>query len=222
MNKVLKLTLHDDMKVFFTSDFHLNHSPKWPIPIWKSRGFDSVSEMNESIIKSINDCVKPTDILFFLGDFVLNCSEPQFEEFLSRINCQTIYMIFGNHNSCVWNVYQREIQNFLEKNNVNKSTLFSIDIEVYPFRYRNLVFLGNYAEVSVDGIYFILTHYPIHSWNYMKQGSIHLYGHQHSKNNPQGGKRLDVGWAGNKRPYSINDILDKMKDIPILSDGGHH
>jgi len=212
MNRELRIRQTAEQKVYFSSDFHLNHSPKWPVPIWKGRGFESVTEMNDAIIKSINDTVRSTDILIFLGDFVLNCSEAQFEEFLSRINCQNIYMLFGNHNSCVWNVYQ--------------TTLYSQfgmkDVEIYPIQYRNITFIGNYAEIIVDGRIFVITHYPIHSWNNQKRGSIHLYGHQHCENNPQGGRRMDVGWDRDKRPYSIDEIWNKLSNVPILSDGGHH
>jgi calcineurin-like phosphoesterase family protein len=228
MNKEQRIKQTDNCKVYFSSDFHLNHSPKWPIPIWKGRGFESVTEMNDAIIKSINSSVRSTDILFFLGDFVLNCSESQFEEFLSRINCQNIYMLFGNHNSCVWNVYQREVTKWsnwneegLQPGAGDLDTLVPI-CEVYPFRYRNVIFIGNYAEVIVDRRIFVITHYPIHSWNNQKRGSIHLYGHQHCENNPQGGRRMDVGWDRDKRPYSADEIWNKLSNIPILSDGGHH
>ena len=223
MNKELRIKQTEEQKVYFSSDFHLNHSPKWPIPIWKGRGFESVTEMNDAIIKSINDVVRSTDILIFLGDFVLNCSDSQFEEFLSRINCQNIYMIFGNHNSCVWNVYQREIQNFFRSMDDDfTATQPKPDVEIYPFKYRNITFIGNYAEVIVDGRIFVITHYPIHSWNNQKRGSVHLYGHQHCENNPQGGRRMDCGWDRDKRPYSADEIWNNLSKVPILSDGGHH
>ena len=222
MNKELRIRQTDDSKVYFTSDFHINHNPKWLIPIWKMRGYNSVTEMNDAIIKSINDVIRSTDILFFLGDFVLNCSESQFEEFLSRINCQNIYMIFGYHNSCVWSSYQRELKKMFPTTEHFSALQGLGEVEVYPLRYRNLVFIGNYAEVIVDGHILVLSHYPIHSWNYMKKGSVHLYGHQHCENNPQGGRRMDVGWDGDKRPYSIDEILNVVGCIQIISDGGHH
>lgn len=223
MNRELRIKQTEEQKVYFSSDFHLNHSPKWPVPIWKGRGFESVAEMNDVIIKSINDAVRSTDILVFLGDFVLNCSDSQFEEFLSRINCQTIYMLFGNHNSCVWNIYQRKIQDFFRSMDDDfTATQSKLDVEIYPFNYRNITFIGNYAEVVVDGRIFVITHYPIHSWNNQKRGSIHLYGHQHCENNPQGGRRMDVGWDRDKRPYSADEIWNKLSNVPILSDGGHH
>ena len=39
------------MSVFLTSDLHFNHDREF---VWKVRGFDSVQEMNEAIIKNIN------------------------------------------------------------------------------------------------------------------------------------------------------------------------
>ena len=55
------------------SDFHLGHAniagPK--TSKWKEgyRNFDSVVEMNDEIINTINKYVKHDDVLYFLGDF---------------------------------------------------------------------------------------------------------------------------------------------------------
>jgi calcineurin-like phosphoesterase family protein len=224
MNREQRFRQSDDQIVHFSSDFHLNHAPKtWDVPICKKRGYDSVPEMNDAIIESVNLTVRPNDILFYLGDVSLNCNESQLEEFLSRIFCQNIYMLWGNHNSPVWNIYRREIENFFRTMDDDFSaTQPKPDVEIYPFKYRNITFIGNYAEVIVDGKYIVVSHYPMQSWNQMKNGSIHLYGHQHCENNPVGGKQMDVGWDRDKRPYTANEIFDKMKNIPVKSDGGHH
>jgi len=221
MNKVLKLTQLDDMKVFFTSDFHLNHSPKWPIPIWKSRGFDSVGEMNDSIIKSVNDAVRSNDVLFFLGDFCLNTNEFQFEEFLSRIQCQNVYCLWGNHNSQLWNRYEKELLKLFELCKIENPNEH-IPTEIYPVRYRNLVFLGNCVEVMVDGKYFILNHYAQSTWNYMSKGSCMCHGHSHGNlktslpNALNYGKILDVSWDVFKKPISSNEILSIINKKQII------
>jgi len=228
MNKELKFQQTDNHKVYLSSDFHLNHSPKWPIPIWKMRGFSLVDEMNNAIIGSVNNSVRPDDSLLFLGDITLNCSEFQFEGFISRILCQNIYVIWGNHNSPSWNLYKREVNNWFSKmsgdNRVSIGFVHDENFqhEIYPFRYKNLVFIGNYVKVSVDYQKFILSHYPIHSWEDMKNGRVLCYGHQHCENNPDGGRRLDVGWDRDRRPYSSDEVWNKMLKIPIMSDGGHH
>jgi calcineurin-like phosphoesterase family protein len=215
MNRQLRFQQKHDGQVHFTSDFHLNHNPKWPVPIWKARRFDSVDEMNTAIIDSVNRNVGQDDHLFYGGDFCLNCTEEQFEQFISRIVCKNIWLLWGNHNSCTWSTYKRELAKQFPDFGED-------DVELYPFRYKNIIFIGNYAEVVVDGRAIVFNHYPIHSWNEMKRGTIHLYGHQHCENNPQGGKRLDVGWDRDMRPYSANQIFAMMKDVPVLSDGGHH
>lgn len=225
MNKLIKFKQTDDCKVYFSSDFHLNHSPKWPTPIWKGRGYNSVTEMNDSIIQSINDVIRSTDVLIFLGDFVLNCSDSQFEEFLSRINCQNIYMIFGNHNSCVWNVYQRKVKEFLYSLNDGFMNMFgeAPDVEVYPFKYRNITFIGNYAEVIVDGQCFTASHYPQLSWNHMSKGSIHCHGHIHSTKETyiQNGKMIDVGFDYHRKPISVDEIKKLMSNVVVKHEGHH-
>lgn len=228
MNRILKFKQTDDQKVYWSSDFHLGHNPKWPIPIWKQRGFDSVNEMNYSIIKSINDTVRISDILFFLGDFCLNTTESQFEEFLSRINCQTIYTLWGNHNSQVWDVYKKSVKRYLEKMDDDfTATQPKDDIEIYPIQYRNLIFIGNYVEIVVDGRYYILQHYPVLIWNNQSSGVAHLTGHSHgnlpfSQPNNLESKILDVGWDLWKKPLSTKEVLDIMNKKSIYKSEDHH
>ena len=54
--------------IWFTSDLHLCHDREF---VYKSRGFQSVEDMNETLINNINDCVKEEDILYILGDLGL-------------------------------------------------------------------------------------------------------------------------------------------------------
>lgn len=223
MNKELRIKQTEEQKVYFSSDFHLNHSPKWPIPIWKGRGFESVTEMNDAIIKSINDVVRSTDILIFLGDFVLNCSDSQFEEFLSRINCQNIYMLFGNHNSQVKDAYSKAVNEYLQSIYGDKHYQHSEDVEIYPVRYRNIIFVGNYLELIVDGQYFMASHYPQSSWNHMAKNSIHLHGHIHSTKETyiQNGKMIDVGFDYHRRPISVDEIKNLMRNVVVKHEGHH-
>lgn len=220
MNRVLKLTQRDDMKVFFTSDTHWNHNPKWEVPLWQARGYKTLEESNAHIIQSINDTVGENDILFHLGDLTLNCNEEQFEQFIGALKCKYIYTLWGNHNSPAWKIYQREISK------VPSNPFTDREIEIYPWYYKNLVFLGNYAEVTVDGIYFVMAHYPIYVFNYMKHGAIHLCGHSHyslplsQADNPTS-KILDIGWDGWAKPLSVTEITDIMAKKQVLK-ADHH
>lgn len=82
----------DNCKVFFTSDTHFWHAN---IIKYCNRPFKSIEDMNESLISAWNRCVRPTDIVFHLGDFAF-CSSEKLKDIISRLN-GTIYLTMGNH-----------------------------------------------------------------------------------------------------------------------------
>jgi len=228
MNKSIKFRQTEEQKVYWTSDSHLNHNPKWKVPLWETRGFKSSEEHTNTIIDKINERVRPNDILIHAGDFCLNTSESQFEELLSRINCQNIHYIWGNHNSRIKDAYERTVKEFFQKMDDDfTATQPKPDVEVYPIRYRNIVFIGNYAEIVVDGQYFIVAHYPIHVFNYMKYGAKMICGHSHyglpfSQATNLNSKILDIGWDGYGKVLSTQEILDIMDTKKIFESGDHH
>ena len=216
MNKLLKFKQTDDCKHYFISDLHHFHNPPWTIPLWKARGYNDLLDMNDDQVLQINSMVRPDDVLWHLGDITLNCTETQFEEFLSKIKCQNIYSLFGNHNNPSWAIYQREVRKIIDR-----------DVEIYPLRYKNFVFHGNYQEILIDGQYIVLQHYPLHIWNYMKDGAWHLCGHSHnacpfSTIANADAKILDVGWDGKLKPYSMVDLREIMNKKNVFNAGDHH
>lgn len=215
MLQTLKLSTKTQ-NIFFTSDFHYNHDPRWPTPIWKMRGHNSVGESNEFIIKAVNDTVGRHDILFHLGDLTLNCTEEQLNGFIDRLNCRTIYCLYGNHVSPSNYIYKQE----LAKLNL------APDQEVYPLRYKNLVFCPNYMEIVVNGQFIVLCHYPLMSWNKKSHNSLALVGHEHSQikeinKDSKNNKILDVGWDGFKKPLSFQEIMYIMSQKQNVG-AGHH
>jgi calcineurin-like phosphoesterase family protein len=214
MNKELKFKQSDDQKIYGVSDTHLNHNREF---IWGARGYPDSKSHTDGVINSINDNVRANDILLHLGDICLNTDESGFNNLLGRINCQNIYMLWGNHNNPTWRVYQNAIKEEYGRD----------DIEIYPFRYRNVIFIGNYAEALLDGHLFVLHHYPIYVFNYMKDGAKHLCGHSHyglefSKATNLKSKILDIGWDGFKKPLSLNEILAIMDTKEVFDAGDHH
>ena len=228
MNKVMRIRQTPEQKVYWVSDTHLNHNPKWKVPLWEARGHKSSKDHTDFIINKINEVVRPNDILFHLGDFCLNTSESEFEEFLVRIQCQNIYYLWGNHNSRIFEAYKREVRTWLTPvNGLYSIGNLCLEMEVYPFRYKNIVFLGNYAEVAVDGHYFVAAHYPIHVWNYLKNGAKMICGHSHyglpfSQSENLDAKILDVGWDGFGRPLSTEEVLAIMNKKKVFVTGDHH
>lgn len=85
-----------------------------------------------------------------------------------------------------------------------------------------------YVEEDIEGTKFCMLHYAMRIWNKSHHGSIHLYGHSHSKlEDTPWGRSMDVGvdnayrLYGAYRPFSLVEIVDIMnKRTPKLID--HH
>jgi len=205
---MLELKETEDSKIYVTSDWHLNHAKKF---IFESRGYSSINEHNDDIISKTNEIVRPNDKLINLGDLILNSTIEQFEEFISRINCQNIYLLFGNHpNRHFKEIYKPMVKSILGKNYTDNS-------EIYPLRYKNIIYMGNYVEAIINNQMTILSHFPLLIWNNMSSGAICLTGHSHGscdKTNSKGtfGKILDCGWDEFKRPISINEAFKIVED----------
>ena len=64
----MKLTVGLFRKVFLSSDTHFNHQRGF---VYEPRGFSSVEEINEEIIRRWNEKVGKSDMVFHLGDVML-------------------------------------------------------------------------------------------------------------------------------------------------------
>jgi len=190
---------------YFTSDTHYNHAnicmstSKWE-DTSKCRYFHSLEYMNTTLVNNINSIVGKDDILFHLGDWSFGGFD-KIEEFRNRITCKNIHIITGNHD------------HHIEKNTDGIRSIFSS--------------VNKYLELTLDGIDYVLMHFPISSWNKLSRGSIHLHGHVHfnSINKIGRGRCMDVGVEGNAYlPYSINEIRSLLlnKNISSSLSNDHH
>lgn len=85
------------MVMFLISDLHFQHQF-----VANYRGFSSVEEHDEQLIKNINKRVSKSDDLFILGDVAMNANGIGAEnnlKLLERINGHK-YLITGNHDRC--------------------------------------------------------------------------------------------------------------------------
>ena len=102
--------------------------------------------------------------------------------------------------------------------------LLADDVEIYPLNYPNspFVFLGHYAEVWIDGMRAILTHYPIASWNGISKGSYNIHGHCHRNlKEDMSLARLDVGWEWKRRPVEWSEIVKELSPRKTLPPDHH-
>jgi calcineurin-like phosphoesterase family protein len=189
--------------IWFTSDTHYSHrnlvagTTRWrdengEIPMDAVRNFVSIEEMNTAMINGINGYVGSNDILFHLGDWSFGGIE-KVKEFREKINCNNIIFIQGNHDHHI----KQDLDGTIRP-------MFSS--------------VHDYLEVEIDPTKekLILFHYPIESWNGIREGSIMLHGHCHFKGKRRFGlgKRMDVGMCGSIeigfRPYHLDEILHIM------------
>jgi tetratricopeptide (TPR) repeat protein len=96
-------------------------------------------------------------------------------------------------------------------------------VEVYPLRYKNIVFCGDYMEAVVNGQLICMLHYPIDVVNKQGHGSWMLCGHSHysyakTKADCLENKRLDLSWDGHKKPlnfFEVKTIMDRKKVFAV-------
>ena len=81
-------------KIWFSSDLHLMHDRDF---VYKPRGFNSVYEMNEQIIKNFNEVVDDGDDLYLLGDLMLNDNVAGMQ-LLNQLPGRK-HIILGNHDT---------------------------------------------------------------------------------------------------------------------------
>jgi calcineurin-like phosphoesterase family protein len=201
----MKLTLNKGQKLWFTSDTHYNHASicsattKWTDAEDVTRKFDSLEQMNQTLVANINSCVNENDILIHLGDWSFGGFE-MIEEFRKQINCKNIHLVLGNHD------------HHIQKNKDDVQSLFT---SVHEYLYLDLrIPKGK----EVDKFKLVCMHYPITSWNGMNHDTIHLHGHVHLPNHLRvaQGKAMDVGVDGNHfYPIELSQVLDIMDKQPI-------
>ena len=206
----MKIILKPHQRIWFMSDPHYNHKnicrgvSSWD-DLSKTRDFKTLDEMNDAIVRNINNVVAVDDILFCLGDWSFGGFD-KIRQFRDRIVCQNIHLILGNHDHHIEN-NKDDIQEIFES--VNHLLNLELKIPNVPNSLNSKEFI--YKT-------FVLCHYPIASWQDMGNGVIHLHGHVHLPPDQKlhEGKAMDVGLDGNyMAPYSLQEIAKIMKNRPI-------
>lgn len=80
--------------IYVISDLHFGHNKEF---VWKDRGYDSVSDMNEQQIIKFNSVVGPDDEVYILGDVLMGDSKETIKH-LKELN-GVKYLIKGNHDT---------------------------------------------------------------------------------------------------------------------------
>jgi calcineurin-like phosphoesterase family protein len=200
------IKLNSNTKVFFCSDTHFSHKnicrgvtewrlPDGSIPKSQTRDFQTIEQMNNAIVNNINSVVGQDDVLIHLGDWSFGGIE-NIQKFRDRILCKEIHLILGNHDT------------HIENNRNNVQELFTS--------------VNHYTKLMYNSKTFVLSHYPIQSWDGLNKGHIQLHGHCHLPTDLRfgKGKKMDVGMDGHPTfgVYNINEIVRIMDKREIMSD----
>lgn len=179
--------------VFFTSDTHFGHNN---IIRFCNRPFNDTKEMEFMLVENWNKVVSPSGRVFVLGDMLWSGGAKKMSNIVSRLNGK-IEFIPGNHD----------------------------EDRVYPF-VDGINILSDIVHLEVvngdDKHDFVLSHYPLATWQGRNRGTINLHGHIHSM--PRGGtgydkdlllpQHYDVGVDyNNYKPVSISEIIANMSGM---------
>ena len=132
---------------FYIADCHFGDEQ---VIAWSKRPFDTVKQMDETMIDNWNAVVQPWDDVYIVGDFVHRAVNPL--PYLQRLQGR-LHLICGNHDR------------FLIKE--EKFRRYFCEIADYKVLYDNHHRL-------------VLFHYPMLEWDGYYYGTWHIYGHIHN------------------------------------------
>jgi len=107
--------------IYFTSDLHFCHNKPF---LYEPRGFNSIEEHDETVIKNWNSVITNDDEVYILGDLMLNDNENGIKK-LQQLKGK-IHIVLGNHDSSV----RQDIYKVLF-NEVSYATMIKIDKQHY-------------------------------------------------------------------------------------------
>lgn len=144
------------MAIWFTSDLHFCHDREF---IFKPRGFNTIWEMNDEIVRRWNEVVAPDDDVYVLGDLMLNDNDAGAK--LIKSLKGNLHIILGNHDTD------------------KRVDLYNQFFNVVEIKYATMI--------RYNGYHFYLSHYPTFTSNLekesLKQCTLNLFGHTHQKTN---------------------------------------
>jgi len=193
-------------EVLFWGCLHYRHNPKWEVPIWKWRGYESSAEHDEGIVRNWNSKATEKTVGFLLGDIMFGYGgEEEFVKLMNRLNFWRVFVMSGNHQSGWKQTFESVKDNTLYLNGHKKE----------------VIFVPNYLEAYVNGQAIVASHYPLLSWNGASKNSIMLFSHVHgSLSNSElgrmylekGGRVLEVSVEAAPYPLTYGEVINLVKN----------
>ena len=172
-------------EIFFTSDTHFCHNKEF---LYSGRGFSSIEEHDEELVKRWNEVVGNNDIVIHLGDICLNDNEKAMT-YIQRLN-GTIYWLRGNHDT--------DVRVHTLCKNCENIRMFDDNAYAQLCKYHKLLLY--------------CSHYPTYTGNMddkpFSQHVTNLHGHTHSL----------TPWFDSNYPFMYNVGVDAHNLTPISID----
>jgi calcineurin-like phosphoesterase family protein len=200
-------------EVLFWGCLHYRHNPKWEIPIWKRRGYESSAEHDEGIVRNWNSKATEKTVGFLLGDVMFGYGgAEEFVKLMNRLNFDRVFVMSGNHHAGWKQAFESVKDNTIYLNGHRKQ----------------VIFVPNYLEAYVNGQPIVMSHYAIASWNGQGKGSWMLHSHSHGSlygtdlgNILYTAKIMDVGVERHPFPVTFGSIKSNFND-PVVSFDHHN
>lgn len=196
---------------FLSSDFHFYHSnlvrgtTQWEDK-QKARPFNTPEEMNDTLLRNINDLISENDILYYLGDFAVGVPQKLqvVADIRNKIKCKTIHFIVGNHDP--------GFDDKPKKKEEKRRELEKIFTSVHDI-----------WHTKIEGVHVTLCHFALKTWFKQGKGAVHAYGHSHGNlADDINALSCDVGVdAWNYKPVSFIEFMNKMS-TKVYKQIDHH
>ena len=132
---------------YYIADTHFGHDN---IRRLSNRPFNSIEEMDKTIIDNWNNKVTDNDDVYILGDFSYKSEDPL--SYLKKLKGRK-HLIIGNHDTKLLN---------------------------NPECKKYFIEIADMKMVADNGTQIVLCHYPLVEWNGYYGGALHFYGHVHN------------------------------------------
>jgi calcineurin-like phosphoesterase family protein len=145
----------------YIADTHFSHAG---MLTFGNRPFSSTEEMDRTLIENWRRTVKPTDIVYVLGDFSMGLNDSGRVTLIFNQLPGIKHLVLGNHD--------------LHRDGEIHPTIAALNWASRP----------EHLKVVADGQKIVLSHYALRVW----PGDVHFFGHSHGKL-PGTDKSRDVG-----------------------------
>lgn len=174
--------------IYFTSDTHVFHKNILQHQA-DTRPFNSIEEMNATIVDNWNSTVNKGDDVYHLGDLAFRGKREEIFNLIYNLNGR-IHLVRGNHDH--FKPYELKL-------------LFTT--------------VQDYKVVRYNKQRIVCMHYPLEEWDKCHYGDIHLHGHCHGNLKRKLPNRFDIGWDVHQRLVPIEEVLSWKSEDRVTHHG---